>query len=105
MTSIRISETEKESIIKAIQVYDADAKVYLFGSRADIQKKGGDIDLIIISDKIKKDDLAFIESGGVKMLGEQDWKLVHVRLFGEVAEFSLPSSSGEKTYTGLPNCW
>ena len=51
------------------------------------------------------DDLAFIESGGVKMLGEQDWKLVHVRLFGEVAEFSLSSTSGEKTYTGLPNCW
>jgi len=45
---MRISQFERESIIQiARQCFGNDAKVFLFGSRLDDNKKGGDIDLFI----------------------------------------------------------
>jgi predicted nucleotidyltransferase len=52
---MRITEHEKNVIIDAAKSVDADAKVWLFGSRADDGKKGGDIDIAILSEKISKD--------------------------------------------------
>ena len=45
---MRISQFEKESIIKnAKYIFGNEATVTLFGSRADMKKKGGDIDIFI----------------------------------------------------------
>ena len=52
---MRITEHEKNAIVEAVRAVDPDAQVWLFGSRVDDSKKGGDIDIAIFSDKINKD--------------------------------------------------
>jgi predicted nucleotidyltransferase len=52
---MRITEHEKNVIIEAVKNADPDARVWLFGSRADDGKKGGDIDIAIFSENINKD--------------------------------------------------
>jgi predicted nucleotidyltransferase len=49
---MRLSLQEKEAILIAINKIDPTAKVFLFGSRTNDTQKGGDIDLLIISDTI-----------------------------------------------------
>ena len=50
---MRLSETERKAIKAALKKhFDATARVYLFGSRTDDQKRGGDIDLYIEQDTI-----------------------------------------------------
>lgn len=45
---MRLNETERKAIKAALKKhFDATARVYLFGSRTDDQKRGGDIDLFI----------------------------------------------------------
>ena len=51
---MRITEHEKNTIVEAVKNADSNAKVWLFGSRADDSKKGGDIDIAILSETIKK---------------------------------------------------
>jgi predicted nucleotidyltransferase len=46
---MRLSEMERASILSAVRSRDASAEVWLFGSRADDQARGGDIDLLLIS--------------------------------------------------------
>ena len=58
---MRISDYEKEVIVNAVKAIDPDAKVWLFGSRANDSKKGGDIDIAIFSEKIKKDVMQEIQ--------------------------------------------
>lgn len=53
-----------------------DAKIYLFGSRTDDTKKGGDIDLLIISDKLTKKDVRLIRVEFFKYFGEQKLDIV-----------------------------
>ena len=53
---MRLRELEKKSIVKAIKAVDPDARIYLFGSRVDDNRRGGDIDLLIITGKLTYDD-------------------------------------------------
>ena len=58
---MRITEHEKKVIVEAVKNTDPDAKVWLFGSRVDDNKKGGDIDIAIFSDKINKEVMKVIQ--------------------------------------------
>jgi len=49
---MRLASEEQSVIRRAIAQADANAQVYLFGSRADDTAKGGDIDLLVLSKKI-----------------------------------------------------
>ena len=73
---MRISAFEREAIVNAITAYDPEARVWLFGSRMDDSKKGGDIDIGILSGKID-----FMKKLGIKIdicgkIGEQKIDLV-----------------------------
>ena len=47
---MRLNKSDKELIVSTIENIFGKARVYLFGSRLNNSKKGGDIDLFIISD-------------------------------------------------------
>lgn len=49
---MRLAREELAAIHAAVHSADADAQVYLFGSRVDDNAKGGDIDLMVLSKKI-----------------------------------------------------
>jgi predicted nucleotidyltransferase len=55
---------------------DPKASVYLFGSRADDSQKGGDIDLLIISKKIKPADKIDLKAAIFEKLEEQKIDIV-----------------------------
>jgi len=49
---MRLSEQQVSIIKEEIYKKDESAEIYLFGSRADDLALGGDIDLLVISEKI-----------------------------------------------------
>ena len=56
---MRLRELEKKSIMRAIKSIDPNSTIYLFGSRVDDSSKGGDIDLLVITEKMTyRDKLA-----------------------------------------------
>jgi len=77
---MRISEEVKESILQVSKlVFGDDVSIYLFGSRIDDSKRGGDIDLYVkseelIANKFKKkiDFLVELEN----RIGEQKVDLI-----------------------------
>lgn len=49
---MRLQSHETEVIKRTVRDFDKNAQIYLFGSRVDDSKKGGDIDLLIMSKKL-----------------------------------------------------
>ena len=76
LKNIRLKKEEIETIRNAIKKHDENAKVYLFGSRTQKDKRGGDIDLLIISEKIDFNKKLKILTELYLKLGEQKFDLI-----------------------------
>ena len=68
---MRLLEKEVNTLKTKLLELSSDAKLYLFGSRVDDSKYGGDIDLLIISRELTKKDLRTIRIDFFKKFGEQ----------------------------------
>lgn len=76
---MRLSPDEIKAIKETVQSFDADAKVWLYGSRTDDNKRGGDIDLLIFSQKINFSDKLKIKVQLYKKIGEQKIDMIIAR--------------------------
>jgi predicted nucleotidyltransferase len=68
---VRITEPERQALVTAIRAVYAGAKIWLFGSRVEDTKKGGDIDIAILSRTIKLPERMKIRQKIEDALGEQ----------------------------------
>jgi predicted nucleotidyltransferase len=80
---MRINEKEISAIKKNIIQFDEDAKIYLFGSRVNDEARGGDIDILIISDKIGFSEKIKIRTAIFKEIEEQKIDLVVKKNFND----------------------
>ena len=72
---MRLKRKEVNLIVRSVRALDNHAKVLLFGSRVDDSKKGGDIDLLVISKKLDYADGLSIRQ---KIFQEMDEQQIHL---------------------------
>jgi predicted nucleotidyltransferase len=68
---MRLADSQIIVLKRALKRLSSTAKLYLFGSRVDDTKKGGDIDLLVVSDELTKKDLRWLRIEFFKSFGEQ----------------------------------
>lgn len=54
---MRLTQQEQKVICDSINKVDPEAQILLFGSRVDDQARGGDIDILVLSERLGFDDL------------------------------------------------
>jgi len=73
---MRLTNSEISVIKSSINSFDEQAKIYLFGSRLDDKLKGGDIDLLVLSEKILQKDSYLLKAKIFKIIEEQKIDIV-----------------------------
>ncbi|HDR14577.1 MAG TPA: nucleotidyltransferase domain-containing protein [Desulfobacteraceae bacterium] len=76
---MRLSRQEKETIKKAVAEKDPGAVIYLFGSRVDDQARGGDIDIVVLSNHLTLVDKLSIKARIFETLEEQKLDMIIAR--------------------------
>lgn len=76
---MRLTETEKKVILESVENLDPKAEIFVFGSRALDHLRGGDIDLLVLSEHLGILEKAVILAEIKKILGDQkiDLKICH----------------------------
>ena len=73
---MRLSKDEVKILKNTLYTLNSDAKLYLFGSRLYDNKKGGDIDLLIVSKTFTKKLLRKLRVEFFKYFGEQKLDII-----------------------------
>jgi len=73
---MRLTPQQRQAILAVVHRYDPHARVGVFGSRLDPARRGGDIDLLIHSDRLNRTLLREIRLDLQDVLGEQHFDLV-----------------------------
>ncbi|MFP4333588.1 MAG: nucleotidyltransferase domain-containing protein [Campylobacterales bacterium] len=73
---MRLSPAEIDVLRSKLKELSSEAKLYLFGSRVDDSKRGGDIDLLVVSDKLTRKDIRALRLEFFKHFGEQKLDII-----------------------------
>jgi len=73
---MRLSIQEISLLKKTLKNLSNDASLYLFGSRVDDKKRGGDIDLLVVSKNFTKQQLRKFRIEFFKEFGEQKLDII-----------------------------
>jgi predicted nucleotidyltransferase len=76
---MRLSKREINAIKRVLSQYDSKAKVHLFGSRIYDDKRGGDIDILVFSNKLRFDENLKIKIKLKELLGDQKIDLIFAK--------------------------
>jgi uncharacterized protein len=68
---MRLSNEERETLKNSLKELDENGDIYIFGSRVNDNEKGGDIDILIISQKLDKKLVRQIRHKFFEKFGEQ----------------------------------
>ena len=90
---MRISPAQRQAIKSVLKSVFKTNAIYLFGSRVDDAKRGGDLDLLVIGDgPFEMDDFLRARLELMRRLGEQKIDLVYERK-GELSTFGRVSKA------------
>lgn len=73
---MRLLDEEVKLLKNRLKLLSDDALLYLFGSRVDDDRRGGDIDLLVVSDTLNKKDLRLLRVAFFEVFGEQKLDIV-----------------------------
>jgi predicted nucleotidyltransferase len=73
---MRLETDQSTAIREEIRRADPGAEIYLYGSRADDTRRGGDIDLLVISDRLGFRDLLALRRAILDRIGWQQLDLM-----------------------------
>ncbi len=74
--SLRLTTEEIILLKSKLMELDPQASIYLYGSRVDPEKKGGDIDLLIISSSLSSADVSKLRWAFYEDFGEQKMDII-----------------------------
>ena len=73
---MRLTQQQIDVLKNTIHVLSPEAQLYLFGSRVDDTKRGGDIDLLVVSSTLTPKDLRALRIEFYNHFGEQKLDVV-----------------------------
>lgn len=74
--AMRLQDEEVSLLKNKLKELSGTAKLYLFGSRVDDNKQGGDIDLLIVTKELTNKDVRKLRIEFFKVFGEQKLDIV-----------------------------